>query len=60
MPDIAICTNKACQIRSACYRYRAVPAARQNYAEFTPQDGRCKSYLPIYPHRRTRRLEEIE
>lgn len=36
MPDITLCTNKDCPIRSACYRYRAKPDKYwQSFANFT-------------------------
>lgn len=37
MPDITMCTNSDCPIRSACYRYRAIPDDWQSFAKFEPE-----------------------
>lgn len=34
MPDITMCINKDCPIRSVCYRYRAKPSDWQSFAKF--------------------------
>ena len=35
MPDITMCLNKDCPIRTSCYRFTATPSDnRQAYAEF--------------------------
>lgn len=34
MPDITMCVNKQCPLRSRCYRYRAVPSSWQSYAMY--------------------------
>ena len=39
MPDITMCINDFCPLRSKCYRYRAVPDdLRQSFSKFKPQD----------------------
>ena len=36
MPDITMCINKSCPLRSKCYRYRAVPSNWQSFANYQP------------------------
>lgn len=36
MPDITMCVNKQCPLRSKCYRYRAVPSTWQSFANYIP------------------------
>ena len=45
MPDITMCTNSDCPIRSACYRYRAKPNdTRQSYCRFEPYWSPCDQF----------------
>lgn len=46
MPDITMCTNRACPSFSKCYRAQAHPNGhRQSYAFFEPDEsGRCERY----------------
>ena len=34
MPDISMCCNNNCPMRSICYRFRAIPGQYQTYAAF--------------------------
>jgi len=35
MVDISMCANNECELRSTCYRYRAIPSQyRQSYSVF--------------------------
>lgn len=36
MPDITLCTNKDCPIKSECYRAVAKPNQQQSYTTFEP------------------------
>ena len=48
MPDITMCTNKDCQLRFSCYRYRAVPSEYwQPKARFQPRIGECEAFEEI-------------
>jgi len=48
MPDMTLCSNRSCEKRESCLRYRAVPdMARQSYSRFLPRDGGCRDWLPI-------------
>ena len=42
MPDISMCLNKQCPLRTDCYRFLAVPNTHQSYTDFrftTNTDG---------------------
>lgn len=56
MPDISMCLNMTCPLRTKCYRFLAEPSEfRQTYAEFDykieyKEDQRkcsCFAYWPI-------------
>ena len=49
MPDISMCRNTECLLRSGCYRYRAVPDMRQSVANFGPakDEDVCGHFWPI-------------
>lgn len=34
MPDMTICANEFCPLKTTCYRYRAQPSEWQPYANF--------------------------
>ena len=42
-PDISMCMNDKCPLKTTCYRYMAIPSPRQTYAAFTYNDG-CDDY----------------
>lgn len=44
MPDITMCVNKQCPLRSKCYRYRAVPDGWQSFAKFEPSNKAFGGY----------------
>lgn len=49
MPDISICTNKACPSKEYCYRFTAKPSEfRQSYADFTCEEDEinCSHFYP--------------
>lgn len=49
MPDITMCCNCDCPIRSKCYRYLAKPKQdRQSFAFFTPYTTAKLSYPAKY------------
>ena len=50
MPDITMCINKECQLRVACYRYRAIPSDKQSYAFYIPHENDCDHVLPIFDY----------
>jgi hypothetical protein len=49
MPDLAMCSNRTCELRSSCFRYRAHPTPlRQAYGDFAPSEtGDCDYLWPI-------------
>lgn len=49
MPDITLCCNYDCPLKSKCYRYRAVPDAYwQSFAMFgTKKDKPCEYFWQI-------------
>lgn len=57
MPDFTMCTNKQCDLRHSCERYRATPNAfNQSYARFEPDwtddvldEIECKFYREFNP-----------
>ena len=48
MPDISMCINSDCPLRSKCYRYRVKPSDWQSFARFTPHTVAKLSYPTIY------------
>lgn len=38
MPDISMCINSGCPLRSKCYRYRVKPSDWQSFAKFEPKN----------------------
>ena len=45
MPDISMCENQTCPLKSTCYRFNATPSSYQSYADFKPnKDGVCDAY----------------
>jgi len=47
MPDISMCMNNTCPLRSHCYRFTATPSQYQTYADFKPDDNdTCDDYYP--------------
>jgi len=49
MPDISMCVNEECSIKSECYRYMAKPNVLwQVYSDFKPVDGKCGNFMEIY------------
>jgi len=47
MPDISMCTNFLCELRSKCYRYRAQPSKRQSMSRFAPFEGVCIHFMSL-------------
>lgn len=51
MPDdITMCPGGRCPLRARCYRFRAVPAARQDGfvdAPYDPRTGRCDAFWDV-------------
>ena len=49
MPDITMCCNYDCPLKSKCYRYRAVPDQyAQSFALFKPEDTEnCDHFWPV-------------
>lgn len=66
MPDISMCSNGNCPLRTLCYRYRAVPSPQgQSYTWFGPKyigPGKvdCEWFAIIAPGDRLRSMDEIE
>jgi hypothetical protein len=65
MPDISMCRNNSCLLRSGCYRYRAKPDPyRQAVANFGPggDEDVCSHFWPIVEREAVGLLtmEEIE
>ena len=45
MPDISMCRNNNCTIKTTCYRYNAEPSWRQSYSSFSQGDnGKCDHF----------------
>ena len=46
MPDIAMCKNITCPLKTSCYRYTAKPNSWQSYGNFTydTKNLTCESY----------------
>lgn len=50
MPDISMCRNTSCPLKSTCYRFRAIPSMRQSYAGFEwDNESYCEHYVQIIP-----------
>ena len=48
MPDLTMCVNDICPLRSKCYRYRAVPDdLRQSFSKFKPKTYRDEKHTTI-------------
>ena len=49
MPDITMCDDESCPMKSDCYRYRAVPSVfRQSYFMDSPRENEtCKEFEVI-------------
>jgi len=46
MPDKYMCMNEACERKTDCYRYMAVPSEPwQSY--FKPDEKNCEDFTPI-------------
>ncbi len=48
--DIIMCPGEQCPLRARCYRYRAVPQARQDWFGTAPYDAtreRCEQFWDI-------------
>lgn len=42
MPDISMCRNHLCKLKSTCYRYTAIPNPyRQSYSDFEYERDNC-------------------
>lgn len=60
MPDITMCSNRQCYMRTTCYRYCVVPSKyRQAYYCF---DGypKCAAYSEIFRHDRVQSSQEVD
>ena len=61
MPDICMCLNHTCSIRSTCYRFRAVPDGfRQTYADFLEHNGVCNKYMEVQANDKLVPTEEVQ
>lgn len=48
MPDITMCVNTRCLMRTSCYRYMAVPSQyRQSFSKFESRLGDCEFHMAI-------------
>ena len=48
--DFTMCPGEACPLRNDCYRYRAVPAARQDWLvrpPFDPGTRGCEGFVAL-------------
>lgn len=51
MPDISMCRNKICILKSNCYRAIAEPGYKQSYNRFKPnEDGNCLNFVHLVRH----------
>ena len=49
MPDLAMCNNSTCELRTNCFRYRAKPDPHwQSYGYFESVNGECNNQIGIY------------
>lgn len=47
MPDITMCINEDCKVKTRCHRYTAKPTpGRQSYSLYTWDDTGCDHFLP--------------
>ena len=47
MPDISMCLNNTCSVRTDCYRFRAVANEfNQSYTDFKEAD-KDKCFIPV-------------
>lgn len=66
MPDVAMCSHKACPSRSNCYRHAdsgtRPTERRQSYMQFHPLPGQpcCGDYIPNDRHRESFQTIETE
>lgn len=51
MPNISLCTNQTCPIKSKCYRAIAKPNSMQSYTNFEPtiiqKNVTCEGFLVV-------------
>lgn len=60
MPDISMCKNQTCELRSKCYRYRAIPGEWQSYMlGLNPENGICTHFWDAEGYR-VRPTEEVD
>lgn len=59
MPDISMCVNRECELRTQCFRYRAKPSDWQTYSSFDGGQD-CEYFMEIYNEDRVRPIEDIE
>lgn len=45
MPDIAMCQNESCNLKTKCYRYTAKPCRYQCYGLFVPVNNEKCEYF---------------
>lgn len=46
MPDLSMCQNDQCAIRSRCYRFTAKPGPYQQYSYFQPNTNlKCDFFI---------------
>jgi hypothetical protein len=60
MPDMSLCANDKCPLKTGCYRYRAVPNGMwQSWTFFEPDsENNCRGFMEI-AGRKTRRMSKI-
>ena len=56
MPDISMCQNEKCKVKTECYRYMAIPSNYQLYADFNEKN--CESFMPIIKNKVLRRVAQ--
>lgn len=59
MPDICMCRNKKCPLKSKCYRFMAVPNQMQTYFGVRCVNGICEYFVEIEKGDRIRDSERI-
>lgn len=47
MPDITMCKNLNCEVRSKCYRYMATPSIQQSYFFGNLTNKKCENYMSV-------------
>ena len=62
MPDISMCLNSSCHLRSDCLRYRSWPKRTgQSYSGFEPHEGGgCDWQIKTDPSDRIRKTEDVD